>query len=602
MDFLGLRTLTLIDNCVKMIEAQLGVRVDPAAIPLDDARTYDLFTQGKTSGLFQFESDGMRDILKRFKPDQLEHLTALNALYRPGPMQMIDDFIKRRHGQTRVTYEHPSLEPILKGTYGVMVYQEQVMQIASALAGFTLGEADILRKAMGKKKAEVMATQKDKFLKGCVARSVPERKATKTWDQMEQFAGYGFNKSHSAAYAWLAYQTAYLKANYPAYFMAALLTSERANTDRMVAYIGECREMGIKVLPPDVNQSEMFFTVVGDSIRFGLAAIKNVGEGAVEAVLAARREGGAFRSLYDFGERADLKAVNRRVVESFVKSGCFDGLDPRRAALFAAIDGAMESGQKRQRDREQGQSSLFGMLAVADEPAPKERAPDVPPWSEGERLAFEKESLGFFITGHPLEEFREELAQWATATSGQLSELADRPEVSVGGIITALRLLKTKKGDRMATFVLEDLEGSVEALVFPETYKKTAGRLADDVVAVVKGKPEVQDDGKARLLVAEVLPLEQAKLADARFVTIRVPVSSWDRSKGERLRDILGSHRGDCPVTLELVRPGAFAAALAPSALYRVRPDTVLKDEVEALLGPGALHLSRTAMAAGRNL
>jgi DNA polymerase-3 subunit alpha len=262
----------------------------------------------------------------------------------------------------------------------------------------------------------------------------------------------------------------------------------------------------------------------------------------------------------------------------------------------------MESGQKRQRDREQGQSSLFGMLAVADEPAPKERAPDVPPWSEGERLAFEKESLGFFITGHPLEEFREELAQWATATSGQLSELADRPEVSVGGIITALRLLKTKKGDRMATFVLEDLEGSVEALVFPETYKKTAGRLADDVVAVVKGKPEVQDDGKARLLVAEVLPLEQAKLADARFVTIRVPVSSWDRSKGERLRDILGSHRGDCPVTLELVRPGAFAAALAPSALYRVRPDTVLKDEVEALLGPGALHLSRTAMAAGRNL
>ena len=602
MDFLGLRTLTLIDNCVKMIEAQLGVRVDPDAIPLDDAKTYDLFTQGKTSGLFQFESDGMRDILKRFKPDQLEHLTALNALYRPGPMQMIDDFIRRRHGQTRVTYEHPSLEPILKGTYGVMVYQEQVMQIASALAGFTLGEADILRKAMGKKKAEVMATQKDKFLRGCTARNVPEKKATKTWDHMEQFAGYGFNKSHSAAYAWLAYQTAYFKANYPAYFMAALLTSERANTDKMVAYIGECREMGIQVLPPDVDQSEMFFTVVGASIRFGLAAIKNVGEGAVEAVLAARRAGGPFRSLYDFCERTDMKAVNRRVVESFIKSGCFDGLDPRRAALFAAIDAAMESGQKRQRDRDQGQSSLFGMLAVADEPAPTERAPDVPPWSEGERLAFEKESLGFFITGHPLERYRDELAQWATATTGRLPQLADRPEVSVGGIITALRLLKTKKGDRMATFVLEDLEGSVEALVFPETYKKTAGRLADDVVAVVKGKPEVQDDGKARLLVADVLPLEQAKLADARFVTIRVPVASWDRSKGERLRDILGSHRGDCPVTLELVRPGAFAVALAPSALYRVRPDRVLQSEVEALLGPGALHLSRTAMVAGRDL
>jgi DNA polymerase III subunit alpha len=602
MDFLGLRTLTLIDNCVKMIEAQLGVVVDPAAIPVDDAKTYDLFTQGKTSGLFQFESEGMRDILKRFKPAELEHLTALNALYRPGPMQMIDDFIKRRHGQTRVTYEHPSLEPILKGTYGVMVYQEQVMQIASALAGFTLGEADILRKAMGKKKADVMATQKDQFLKGAAARSVPEKKAIKTWDHMEQFAGYGFNKSHSAAYAWLAYQTGYLKANYPPYFMAALLTAERATTEKMVAYIGECREMGIKVLPPEVNQSDMFFTVVGNDIRFGLAAIKNVGEGAVEAALKARREGEPFRSLYDFCERADMRAVNRRVVESFIKSGCFDSLDQRRAALFASIDPAMEGGQKRQRDREQGQSSLFGMLAGPDEAAPVERAPDATPWSEGERLAFEKESLGFFITGHPLERFREELSQWATTTIGHLADVADRPEVAIGGIITGLRLLKTKKGDRMATFVLEDLEGSVEALVFPETYKKVAGRLADDLVAVVKAKAEIQDDGKARLLVADVMPLDQAKLADARFVTISVAMGAWDRPLGERLRDILGSHRGDCPVTLELVRPGAFAVAVAPSALYRVRPDTVLKNEVEALLGPGALRLSRTAMVAGRDV
>jgi DNA polymerase-3 subunit alpha len=410
MDFLGLRTLTLIDNCVKMLEAQRGVRIDPSAIPLDDARTYELFTAGRTSGLFQFESEGMRDILKRFRPDRLEHLTALNALYRPGPMQMIDDFIRRRHGQTRVSYEHPALEPILKETYGVMVYQEQVMQIASALAGFTLGEADLLRKAMGKKKVEVMAAQMDKFLKGCASRGVPEKKAKRIWDAMEQFAGYGFNKSHSAAYAWLAYQTGYLKANFPAYFMAALLTSERANTDKMVQYIGECREMGIRVLPPDVNESDMFFTVVPDSrearvdlggdrlsgggpslegegegteaagathqipsrldstdgatgdLRFGLAAIKNVGEGAVEAALAARREGGPFASLFDFCDRVDLRAVNRRVVESFVKSGSFDSTDPRRSALFAAIDRAMEGGQKRQRDREAGQSSLFGVL------------------------------------------------------------------------------------------------------------------------------------------------------------------------------------------------------------------------------------------------
>jgi DNA polymerase-3 subunit alpha len=258
MDFLGLRTLTLIDDCVKMIEAQTGTRIEPDKMPLDDARTYELFTAGKTSGLFQFESDGMRDILRRFKPDRLEHLTALNALYRPGPMQMIDDVIRRRHGQTKVSYEHPTLEPILSGTYGVMVYQEQVMQIASALAGFTMGEADILRKAMGKKKADVMATQMDQFLKGCAARGVPEKKARKIWDHMEQFAGYGFNKSHSAAYAWLAYQTAYLKANYPAYFMAALLTSERANTDKMVVYIAECRDMGIRVLPPGRERGRTF--------------------------------------------------------------------------------------------------------------------------------------------------------------------------------------------------------------------------------------------------------------------------------------------------------------------------------------------------------
>ncbi len=611
MDFLGLRTLTLIDNCVKMIEAQLGIHIDPEKIPLDDARTFELFTRGKTSGLFQFESDGMRDILQRFQPDRLEHLTALNALYRPGPMQMIDDFIRRRHGKTRVTYEHPSMEPILKETYGVMVYQEQVMKIASALAGFSLGEADILRKAMGKKKAEVMGAQMEKFVAGCAANGVPEKKARRVWSVMEQFAGYGFNKSHSAAYAWLAYQTAYLKANHPAYFMAALLTSERANTDKMVQYIGECREMGIRVLPPDVKQSDKFFTVVprlgkeasqetaaetsaDTDVRFGLAAIKNVGEGAVEAMIEARKEGGPFRSVFDFCDRVDLRAVNRRVVESLVKSGSFDSIDERRSALFAAIDRAMDAGQKRQRDREQGQSSLFGMLAPeGEEEESSERVPDAPPWHEAERLAFEKESLGFFITGHPLERFRDELSQWADATTGRLGEVASNGEVSVGGIVTALRLIKTKKGDRMATFVLEDLEGTVECLVFPEAYKKTAGRLADDQVVLVKGRAEAPDEGRARLLASDVLPLEQAKLAEARFVTIRVPAGGWDRSKGERLRDILGAHRGDCPVTLEIVRPGAYAVALAPSAAYRVRPGSVLRDEIEALLGPGALVLSR---------
>ena len=602
MDFLGLRTLTLIDDCVKMLEAQTGVHLDPDKLPSDDAKTYALFTAGRTSGLFQFESDGMRDILRRFKPDRLEHLTALNALYRPGPMQMIDDVIRRRHGQTRVSYEHPALEPILSGTYGVMVYQEQVMQIASALAGFSLGEADILRKAMGKKSAEVMAAQMDKFLKGGAARGIPQKKARRIWDQMEQFAGYGFNKSHSAAYAWLAYQTAYLKANQPAYFMAALLTSERANTEKMVQYIGECREMGIRVLPPDVNQSEIFFTVAGGDIRFGLAALKNVGEGAVEAVLKARREGGPFQRFFEFCERVDLRAVNRRVLESFVKSGCFDSLEPRRSALFASIDRAMEAGQSRARDREQGQASLFGALGAHEGAAPPaERVPEVAEWGEAERLAYEKESLGFFITGHPLERYRAELEQWASATTGRLAEQAPAREVSVGGIVAALRLIKTKKGDRMASFLLEDLEGGAEVLVFPETYKKVAGRLADDQVVLVKGRAEVQDDGTARLLATDVLPLEQAKLAEARYVTIRVSIAGWDRSKGERLRDILGSHRGECPVTLELVRPGAYAVAVSPSVYFKVRPDPGLKQEIEGLLGPGSLILARTNGAALRD-
>ncbi|HEX6738007.1 MAG TPA: OB-fold nucleic acid binding domain-containing protein, partial [Vicinamibacteria bacterium] len=404
------------------------------------------------------------------------------------------------------------------------------------------------------------------------------------------------------AYAWLAYQTAYFKANYPAYFMAALLTSERANTDKMVPYIGECREMHLPVLPPDVNQSDMFFTVVrgddqAEAIRFGLAAIKNVGEGAVEASLAARRSGGRFASLFDFCERVDLRAVNRRVIESFVKSGSFDSLDDagRRASLFAAVESAMDSGAKRQRDREQGQASLLGMMmaAGAEAPAANGRVREVPEWGEGERLAYEKESLGFFITGHPLERYRAKLEQLATATTGRLTDFADR-EASVGGIITALRLIKTRKGDRMATFVLEDLEGGVEVLIFPETYKKVAARLAEDQVVVVKGKAEVQEEGKARLLASEVLPLDQAELAEARYVTIRVPLTGWDKDKGERLRDILSAHRGDCPVTLELTRPGAYAVAVAPSAYYRVRPDTALRDAVEGLLGPGSLQLART--------
>jgi DNA polymerase-3 subunit alpha len=618
MDFLGLRTLTLIDNCVKMVEARSGHHIDIDHIPLDDARTYELFTQGKTSGLFQFESEGMRDILKRFKPDRLEHLTALNALYRPGPMQMIDDFIKRRHGQTRLVYDHPLLESILGDTYGVMVYQEQVMRIASVLAGYTLGEADILRKAMGKKNAAVMATQKAKFLEGCQRNGVAEKKANKIWDQMEQFAGYGFNKSHSAAYAWLAYQTAYLKANFRAYFMAALLTSERANTEKMVEYIGSAKDMGLAVLPPDVNASDMFFSVVGDNdIRFGLSAIKNVGEGAVEAVLRQRTQGGPFKSLFEFCERVDFKAVNRRVIESFIKSGTFDSLDKRRASLNEGLDRAMEAGQKKQRDDELGQGSLFGMLGLtgggAAAAGPAERVREVADWPEAERLAYEKESLGFFVSGHPLERFEAELRQWANTTVTGLPE-KNGQEVAIGGIVTAFRLLKTKKGDRMCTFVLEDTAGGAEVLVFPKTFEQLAGTLANEQVVLVKGKAECEEDSKPRILASEVAQLEQARTAEARHLTVRVPATRWASGAGDRLRDILDAHRGECTVTLQLagvpLETGTLAQAVGGERMaslaeydvivslpmyHRARPAPTLLAQVEELFGAGCVSLSRTS-------
>jgi DNA polymerase-3 subunit alpha len=380
--------------------------------------------------------------------------------------------------------------------------------------------------------------------------------------------------------------------------MASLLTSERANTEKMVEYLEEARQMGIEVLPPDLNASDIFFSVQGGAIRFGLAAIKNVGEGAVQAALRVR-EDGPFRSLHDFCERVDMKAVNRRVVESFIKSGCFDSLTKRRAALFAAIDAAMDAGQKRQRDHEQGQASLLGLLGGPPDLAGAGRLPEAPDWGEAERLGFEKESLGFFITGHPLERYRAELQQLCNCTTLRLLELRDAKEVALGGIIGALRLIKTKKGDRMASFLLEDLEGTAEALVFPETYKKLAGRLADDQLVLVKAKAEPVEEGKARLLVTDVVPLDQARLSETRFVTIRVALDRWDRSKGERLREILDSHRGECPVRLELGKGGSFAVQVEPSAYFRVKPDARFEAEVEALFGKQALVLSRGALPRG---
>ena len=428
MDFLGLTTLTLIEDALRLIKKRHGVEIIPEDLPLDDAATYEIFCKGFTSGVFQFESQGMRDILLRYKPSRLEDLTALNALYRPGPIQggMVDDFIERKWGRRAVQYDLPELKELLEETYGVIVYQEQVMQISNRLAGYSLGEADLLRRAMGKKKAEAMAKEREHFVQGAVARGFAQRKVEKIFDLMEQFAGYGFNKSHSAAYAYLAFVTAYLKAHYPVDFMAALLTSETGNTLKVVKYINECRAMGITILPPDVNQSEWNFTPDaqapgGIGIRFGLGAVKNLGQSAVEAIGRAREPLGRFRTIHQFAETVDLGAVNRRMIESLIRAGAMDSMEGTRAQKFAAVEGAMEAGQRAHRDRESGQTGLFGELMGGAEPHDPP-LPNVPDWTEKDTLAGEKELLGFWVTGHPLDRYQEKISELATRDTASLED------------------------------------------------------------------------------------------------------------------------------------------------------------------------------------
>src|SRR5947199_4346494 len=433
MDFLGLTTLTIVDDALKLIAQRHGP-IDLDKVPLDDVKTYErVFHTGLTSGIFQFESGGMMDVLRRYKPSSVEDLTALNALYRPGPIQggMIDDFIALKWGRRKVEYELPELEPILKETLGVIVYQEQVMQIANVLAGFSLGEADLLRRAMGKKNPEEMAKQRERFVQGAVERGFPEKKVGHLFDLMEQFAGYGFNKSHSAAYALLAYHTAYLKTHYPVEFMAALLTSQTGNTDNVVKYINECREMGIPVEAPDINVSDAYFTPHENAIRFGLAAVKNVGQNAIDSIVTARKEAGKFDTIFEFCEKVDLRLLNKRVLESLNKAGALDDFG-YRAQIMAVLDKAMERAQKTQHDAAMDQHGIFGVLQEEESNGSGEKLPNVPEWDEHQRLANEKEVLGFFITGHPLEKYKDKLEDFralSVETINAMTKGTDRDEI-----------------------------------------------------------------------------------------------------------------------------------------------------------------------------
>jgi len=596
MDFLGLSTLTLIRDALTEIKRTEGLDLDIDAIPLDDARTYKLFCDGQTYGVFQFESSGMRELLRKAKPERLDDLIALNALYRPGPLKsgMVDDYISRKQGKTEVKYELPQLAPILSDTYGVIAYQEQVMRIASVLAGFSMGQSDVLRKAMGKKDPKVMAKQREAFVTGALANGVNEKKATKIFDLMEFFAGYGFNKSHSTTYAWVAYQTGYLKANFPRHFMAALLTIEAANTDKLAMYLGECRDLGVPILPPDINASELAFTVSPEGVRFGLCAIKNVGEGAILSMLAVRKEHGPVTSLYGLCEHADLRLVNKRVLESLIKAGALDSLagpgvipSIARARLFAAVDRAIEHGGRHQRDREKGQHQLFGE-SMDDGPALPVPLPDAPGWPEIQQLAFEKEALGLYMSGHPLERFSEELKIFGAQRIADLTQsLAD---VWVGGIVSGLRPLKTKKGDRMAVFMLDDIAGGVEVVVFPETFGKCGHLIAADAMLLVRGKFE-KDDESARLVATELQPISMLKERTTREVVIHLNAPS--RGAMEALAELLSRHRGDRRVMLELdvKKNGGPGLRVRADVAQRVRPSEKLVEEVEQLCGAGSVEL-----------
>jgi DNA polymerase-3 subunit alpha len=600
MDFLGLKTLTLIDDALASIAGVTGTRPDLDTLLLDDPSVYELFCKARTAGVFQFESEGMRNILRRLKPDRFEDLVAINALYRPGPIGggLIDDFIKRRHGKVKVEYPHPLLAAILEETYGVIVYQEQVMQIASAMAGYSLGEADILRRAMGKKKKEVMAAEREKFIERSTRQGVASADAGKVFDQMEYFAGYGFNKSHSAAYALVAYRTAWLKAHYPVHFMAALLTTEKGNTDKLVQYVNECKEMGIPVLPPDVNTSSLDFTVFEDHVRFGLSAIKNVGEGAIESLVDARRRlGRPFRSIFELAGEIDLRLANKRVFEALACSGALDAFGARRSQLHAAVDAALEWGQKRRTDRESGQGNLFGGAAAMHDAAeaPAALLPDLPDWDERTRLAHEKATLGFYVSGHPLESLSGLLDDFASHRTLALRELPSGSEVSVGGIVTDFRKRKSKKGAWWGSFQLEDLEGQIEVLAFPKAFEQFQALLENDRALLITGRV-ASDEGRVRLTADEIVVLDNLRERKAEAVQVRLDAADVDDDLVQRLRRAVEAHRGEVSMYLEIVRPGDFRVVARVEPTLSVSPSRQLLAALEGVVGPGRVRYRARAL------
>ncbi len=585
MDMLGLRTLTVISDALKSIAESAGDNLDIDKIPMDDQPAYEMLGRGEAAGVFQLESSGMRAILRELKPEVFEDIVALVALYRPGPLGsgMVEDFVKNKHGLKKTSYLHPKLEPILKDTYGVILYQEQVMRISSELAGFTLGEADMLRRAMGKKKPEIIAGFRSQFVEGAVKNGVEENIAGQIFDLMEYFAGYGFNKSHSAAYALVSYQTAYLKANYPLQFMAALLTSVRDNTDKVSAYIEECRRLGIEVLPPDVNESRESFTVAGSKIRFGLAAVKNVGLGAVESIIQAREKGGAFSDYTDFCRRLDPRSVNRRVLESLIKCGAFDSLGYCRAQLMGAVDSGLSLAQQSQRERENGQLSLLDLLDGGGDSVSIE-LPGVGEYPVDQMLALEKETLGLYISGHPLAQYRSVLGELSTVTALEAPELPDGSEVALGGLITGLKKTTTRRGDPMAILTVEDLTGSIEVVVYPRPYAQSRLALRIDEVVVVKGK--TREDGDETKIISDQISTLESHLEGE----LHLKLSDTSAPFLDQLQLIMSSFKGNSPVFLHFENE---KKVIKVGEEFYVNLSSQMAERLEELLGRARVKIKR---------
>ncbi|MFH1561980.1 MAG: DNA polymerase III subunit alpha [Nitrospirota bacterium] len=591
MDFLGLKTLTLIEDVIENIERTKNIKLKIEDIPLNDKKSYRLLSKGETIGTFQLESTGMRDLARRLKPDVFEDLIALIALYRPGPLGsgMTDEFVKNKHGG-KIKHLHSSLKPILEETYGIIVYQEQVMQIAVTLAGFTLGQADELRRAMSKKIPEKMEKMRELFIVGAHKNGVDKELANNIFELMVKFAEYGFNKSHSAAYALISYRTVYLKAHFPIEFMAGLLTNELGNIDKISFYIAECRKMGISIKPPDVNESYADFTVVGETIRFGLNGIKNVGSLAIASIIDTRQSKGKFTSLYDFCERVDLRLVNKRVIESMIKCGAFDSVGVKRSQLFQILDNAIEVGSNAQKDEASGQGGLFDDLEEFKQTY--QELPDIPEWTEGQLLKFEKELLGIYITSHPLAKYEDEIKKYATCSTASLKEFKDKSQVTIGGLVGSVKQITTKNEKQMAFISLEDTVGSVEVVVFADIFEKFGDKLRPDTLVLIKGMVNSQDEKHPKIIAEEIIELAEAEAEFSKVVHIKVDEST-DEKTLLQLKSLLSKFKGNSNIYIHVI-DNEKESVIIPSPNLKIKANHELIKGIEGMLGNGKVWLGRS--------